>query len=32
MFSGKKQVLERWEGAIFIILYVAYIAFLIWQG
>lgn len=27
MFTGKKQKLERWEGAMFIILYVCYLAF-----
>lgn len=29
MFTGKKRSLDRWEGIVFVILYVAYIAFLI---
>ncbi len=32
MFTGKKRLLERWEGAMFVGLYVSYIAFLIIQG
>ncbi|MFA5240138.1 MAG: calcium/sodium antiporter [Phycisphaerae bacterium] len=32
MFSGKKHVLDRWEGFLFIVLYVIYLAFLIVQG
>ena len=31
MFSGKKHSLDRWEGAVFIVLYVSYIAFLLTQ-
>ena len=31
MFVGKKNVLERWQGAIFIILYIVYIVFVILQ-
>lgn len=29
MFTGKKRLLDRWEGIIFVILYVSYIGFLI---
>lgn len=29
MFTGKKRLLDRWEGMVFVILYVSYIAFLI---
>lgn len=29
MFSGKKRSLDRWEGAIFIVFYASYIAFLL---
>ena len=32
MFSGKKHVLVRWEGFLFIALYIIYITFLIFQG
>jgi cation:H+ antiporter len=32
MFSGKKHSLDRWEGGLFIILYVIYMAFLIGRG
>jgi cation:H+ antiporter len=32
MFLGKKHVLDRWEGFLFIVLYVIYIAFLIVRG
>lgn len=32
MFIGKKHVLERWQGVCFILLYVAYIAYLIVRG
>ena len=32
MFTGKKRILDRWEGAIFLIMYIAYTAFLIHQG
>ena len=32
MFTGKKNSLDRWEGANFIILYLAYIVFLIYSG
>jgi len=29
MFTGKKQILERWEGALFLIAYAGYISFLV---
>jgi cation:H+ antiporter len=29
MFTGKKRMLDRWEGGIFLVLYVGYICFLI---
>ncbi|MBN2089175.1 sodium:calcium antiporter, partial [candidate division KSB1 bacterium] len=32
MFTGKKRTLDRWEGVVFIILYLSYIVFLIIQG
>ncbi len=32
MFSGKKHIIDRWEGAIFLIMYVAYTAYLINLG
>lgn len=32
MLIGKKYVLQRWQGSILIISYVAYIGFLIWRG
>lgn len=32
MFTGKKRSLDRWEGAIFIGLYVCYITFVIIRG
>ena len=32
MFSGKKGVLDRWEGFLFVTAYVGYLAFLIMQG
>ena len=32
MFTGRKRLLDRWEGVIFLFLYVSYIAFLIVQG
>jgi cation:H+ antiporter len=31
MFTGKKRILERWEGIFFIIFYAAYMAYLIWR-
>lgn len=32
MFIGKKQELDRWGGFIFLILYIAYIAFIVFRG
>ena len=32
LFVGKKHVLEKWQGALFLILYVEYIVFLIMRG
>jgi cation:H+ antiporter len=32
MFTGKKRSLDRWEGVIFIVMYTAYITFVIIQG
>ena len=32
MFTGKKRILERWEGIIFLMMYIAYTAYLIKQG
>ena len=32
MFTGKKRSLDRWEGAVFVILYMCYITFLVIQG
>jgi len=32
MFIGKKRILERWQGVIFILIYIAYVIYLIIQG
>ena len=32
MFLGKRHILEKWQGAIFILLYIGYIAFIIMRG
>jgi len=32
LFIGKKQVLQRWQGGVFIVLYLTYITFLIYRG
>lgn len=32
LFVGKKHVLERWQGALFVLGYLAYIGYLIWRG
>jgi cation:H+ antiporter len=32
MFIGRKRVLERWQGVLFIFAYISYVAFLIYQG
>ena len=31
MFTGRKRLLDRWEGIIFLVLYVSYVIFLIIQ-
>lgn len=32
MFVGKKNVLERWQGALFVLLYLIYMIFVVWRG
>ena len=32
MFTGKKRLLDRWEGVVFVVLYVGYVLFLVIQG
>jgi cation:H+ antiporter len=32
MFTGKKRSLDRWEGAVFLLLYIGYLIFLVIQG
>jgi cation:H+ antiporter len=32
MFTGRKRLLDRWEGAVFLVLYAAYITALVVQG
>jgi len=32
MFLGKRHVLERWQGIVFVLLYVVYIAAIVWRG
>jgi len=32
LFIGKRRILSRWEGCTFLILYLAYIAFLVYRG
>jgi len=32
MFIGKKHTLERWQGALFVIIYILYIIYLIYRG
>ncbi len=32
LFVGKKHELERWQGVVFVLMYVAYIVFLIFRG
>jgi cation:H+ antiporter len=31
-FTGGKRVLDKWEGAVFVVLYAGYIVFRIFQG
>ncbi len=30
MFIGRKHVLQRWQGVVFIVLYISYVAYLLW--
>jgi cation:H+ antiporter len=32
MFTGKKRIIDRWEGAVFVLLYIAYMIFLVIRG
>ena len=32
MFTGGKRIVDRWEGIVFVVLYVGYIGFLIIQA
>lgn len=32
MFTGKRRSLDRWEGALLLILYAAYLVYLLWRG
>lgn len=32
MFVGKKRVLQRWQGVLFVMIYVSYIVYLIYRG
>lgn len=32
MFVGKKRILQRWQGSLFVIMYVIYIVYLIYRG
>jgi cation:H+ antiporter len=32
LFIGKKHLLERWQGAMFLLMYVAYISYLVYRG
>ena len=32
MFVGKKRILQRWQGSLFVIIYVIYIVYLIYRG
>ena len=32
MFTGKRRIIDRWEGAVFIVLYAAYVIYLIKRG
>jgi len=32
MFVGKKRILQRWQGALFVIIYFCYISYLIYRG
>lgn len=32
MFLGKRHILERWQGVVFVLLYIVYIAAIVWRG
>ncbi|MBX9907028.1 calcium/sodium antiporter [Patescibacteria group bacterium] len=32
LFVGRRYTIERWQGALFVVLYVFYVAYLIWRG
>ncbi len=32
MFLGKRHILERWQGVVFVLLYVVYVAAIVWRG
>ncbi|MBU4334149.1 MAG: sodium:calcium antiporter, partial [Candidatus Omnitrophica bacterium] len=32
MFTGKKRLIDRWEGILFLVIYVGYIVFLVIRG
>ena len=32
MFTGRKRLLDRWEGVVFILLYIGYTIYLIRRG
>lgn len=32
MFMGRRHQLERWQGALFLLMYAAYLGFLVWRG
>jgi cation:H+ antiporter len=32
MFTGKRRSLDRWEGGLFLVIYIGYLAFLIHRG
>ncbi|MFH0798042.1 MAG: calcium/sodium antiporter [Candidatus Woesearchaeota archaeon] len=32
MFFGKKRILERWQGIVMIVIYIAYVAYLVMRG
>ncbi|MFW6080845.1 MAG: calcium/sodium antiporter [Desulfosalsimonas sp.] len=32
MFTGKRRSLDRWEGALLLVLYASYLVYLVWRG
>jgi len=32
LFVGRRHVLERWQGGVFVLLYISYVIFLVWRG